>query len=309
MITRQIYDVGSMTAVSAVRAENVVAIDLGGTKVAAAVVTPRGVIRHRTSDPVDTSSRDAVVDQISRIALPLVHDSVGVGIAVPGLVRRDGTVWAPNLPGWDMVPLAALLTERLGRPVFVESDRNCVVLGEAWAGAARGKGDVIVLIIGTGIGAGILSGGRLIRGAHELSGCAGWMIVTDEENDLTRRSGALEALVAGPAVARAFGTATLDAAIAARNGDGSARAVFEKTGRILGRAVANLISLFDPEVIVLTGGLSNASDLYIDELRRTARLYAQPLSAPMVTVVVSTLQMDANLLGAARLALTNRNER
>src|ERR1043166_5623375 len=101
-------------------------------------------------------------------------------VAVPGLVRPNGTVWAPNLPGWNALPLASRLRQSLGLPVVVESDRNAAVVGDCWRGAARGKSDVIVLMIGTGIGAGILSGGRIVRGAHELSGCAGWLTVMRE---------------------------------------------------------------------------------------------------------------------------------
>ena len=92
-----------------------------------------------------------------------------VAVAVPGLVRPDGTVWAPNLPGWEQIPLAKNLASALGIPVQVESDRNAAILGECWVGAARGKSDAIALMIGTGIGAGILSGGHIIRGAHQLS--------------------------------------------------------------------------------------------------------------------------------------------
>jgi glucokinase len=147
----------------------IVAMDIGGTKIAAGVVDRRGTIRRRVEEPVDGS-----VDQIVRIIESLEASPEATGIAVPGLVRRDGTVWAPNLPGWEDVPLARLLKRRLRVPVLVESDRNAVVLGEAWRGAARGKRDVVALIVGTGIGAGILSGGHIVRGAHELSGCAGW---------------------------------------------------------------------------------------------------------------------------------------
>jgi glucokinase len=92
---------------------------------------------------------------------------VAAAVAVPGLVRPSGTVWAPNLPGWEHMPLARRLKQSLGIPVLVESDRNAAVLGECWRGAAREKSDAIVLMIGTGIGAGILSGGRIIRGAHD----------------------------------------------------------------------------------------------------------------------------------------------
>jgi glucokinase len=285
------------------RRESVVAVDLGGTKVAAAVVDGRGRLRERRVEAVDRSAAAAVVDQIVRIVKSLADGAVAVGVAVPGLVRRDGTVWAPNLPQWDSIPLGRILRRRLRMPAFVESDRNAAVLGEAWRGAARRKSDVIVLIVGTGIGAGILSGGRLVRGAHELSGCAGWLVVGDEENTLSRRIGSLEALAAGPAIARAHGGDTLAAAEAARRGDGPSRALFLETGRLLGLAVANLISVFDPEVIVLTGGMTRAADLFLDELKRTALERAQPLSAPHVEIAVSTLQTDANLLGTARLAL------
>ena len=166
--------------------------------------------------------------------------------------------------------------------MFGESDRNAAVLGEAWRGAARGKKDVVALIVGTGIGAGILNGGKLVRGAHELSGCAGWMVVTDETNENTMRAGSLEALAAGPALAR--------------------HKDFRHTGQLLGIAVANLISLFDPEVVVLTGGVMNSADKFLDILIQNARRRAQPLSASQVAIVVSTLQSDANLLGVARLA-------
>src|SRR5438128_1816231 len=175
----------------------VLSVDIGGTKVAAGVVDAKGTIRHRSEEPVDKSDPIA---QIVRLAEGKLFEAIGV--AVPGLVRRDGTVWAPNIPSWERVPLARLLRRKLGVSVFVESDRNAAVLGEAWRGAARGKKDVVALIIGTGIGAGILSGGNLVRGAHELSGCAGWMVVTDETNEHTTRIGSLEALAAGPALSR-----------------------------------------------------------------------------------------------------------
>ena len=280
--------------------KGVIAIDLGGTKVAAAHVDADGNMRARSEEPVDAKD---VIAQIVRLAKS-AGDADAIGVAVPGLVRRDGSVWAPNVPGWDRVPLAGELNKRLAIPAFVESDRNAVVLGEAWRGAARGKSDVIVLIVGTGIGAGILSAGRLIRGAHELSGCAGWMVVTDETNDATASSGSLEALLAGPALARACNAPhAAEAADRARRGDPHARIVFDRAAERLGFAIANLVSLFDPEVIVLTGGIANAGDLLLSVARAAAASRAQPLSFPSVEIVISTLGTEANLLGAARLAL------
>lgn len=282
---------------------SVLAVDLGGTKVAVAAVSARGSVRGRVTEPVDTSSTNAPVEQIIRMARAAGGSFDAVGIAVPGLARPDGTVWAPNLPGWDRVPLGRTVRQKLRVPVAVESDRNAAVLGEAWRGAARGRTDVIALIIGTGIGAGILSGGRVLRGAHELSGCAGWLVVTDETNEDTARGGSLEALAAGPAVARLARVRTAEElAEKARRGDRKAQEAFQRAGRLLGLAVANLINILDPQAVVLCGGMTAASDLFLASLRGAVLERGQPLSAPEVEISVSTLGGDANLLGSARAA-------
>ena len=257
---------------------------------------------------MDTRTTRAPVNQIVRIARELGEEwgsFRGAGVAVPGLVRPNGTVWAPNLPGWKALPLARLLKKRLRIPVVVESDRNCAVLGEAWRGVARGKSDVIVLVVGTGIGAGILSSGQVIRGAHELSGCAGWMVINEADCPSFHELGTLEALVAGPAIAKLGGKpGALELAEAARNGDASAAEIFRVAGRRLGLAVANLISLFDPQVVVIGGGLAGAAELFLDELKGTALSRTQPMAAKQVQIRVTKLGGDANLLGAARVALT-----
>jgi glucokinase len=304
----------------------VLAVDLGGTKLAMALVNREGKRLDRKSISVDTTSAPAPVKQIVALAREIsgtkkantkIH---AVGVAVPGLVRRNGTVWAPNLPGWQKMPLAQRLKSALGVPVVVESDRNAAVLGETWHGAARGKNDAIVLMLGTGIGAGILSGGRLIRGAHELSGCAGWLVVSDTYDAQAQRVGQLESLAAGPAIASAARTelargivgllqeipsdsiTAYEVAEAARRGDVLSIELYLEAGRLLGYAAANLVSLFDPEIIVIGGGLARASDLFLDALQKGMRERAQPISAKKVRVALSRLGGDANLLGVARLA-------
>jgi glucokinase len=301
----------------------VLAVDLGGTKVAAALVDRKGKVLAQKSVSVDASSALAPVKQIVELARELVGGKVvrgriaAMGVAVPGLVRRDGTVWAPNLPGWKRMALARRLHQALRVPVLVESDRNAAVLGEAWRGAARGKKDAIVLMLGTGIGAGILSGGRLVRGAHELSGCAGWMVVTDQHGPETQGVGQLESLAAGPAIASAAkkklaqgigglleeipagAITTYEVAKAARRGDIASIEVYLEAGRLLGYGVANLVSLFDPEMVVIGGGLAKASDLFLDVLRKAMKERAQPIAAKQVRVVASRLGDKANLLGVA----------
>lgn len=306
---------------------HVLAVDLGGTKLAAALANREGKLSLRRSVRVDGGSALGPVKQIAAIAREFVGAQgsaaakiTGVGVAVPGLVRRDGTVWAPNLPGWKKMPLAQRLESVLNVPVSVESDRNAAVLGETWRGAARGKKDAIVLMLGTGIGAGILCGGRLVRGAHELSGCAGWMVVADQYDADAKRLGQLESVGAGPGIAVAAkkglarGMASLlqeipvdsinayEVAEAARRGDALAIEVYLEAGRLLGHGVANLVSLFDPEIVVIGGGLARASDLFLDALRKAMKERAQPIASQKVRVVTSRLGGDANLLGVARLA-------
>ncbi len=282
----------------------VLALDLGGSKLASALVDRHGRLSHPSSQPTDLSSADSVLEQLIRAARRTRGRALAVGVSVPGLVRRDGTVWAPNLPGWKRVPVARHLARATGLPVVVESDRNASVLGEAWVGAARGAADVIYLIVGTGIGAGILSGGRLVRGADELAGCAGWMVMHEGRSGAT-----LEKLSAGPAIgaagAAALGRKAMTATevfAAARRGHAGARGVVRQAALRLGLAVANLISLFNPEMVVLGGGVGASRQTLLAPLRRTALRWAQPLAARRVRIVASRLGTRAPLLGAARLA-------
>ncbi len=314
-------------------AHHILAVDLGGTKLAAALVNRTGKISIQKSVIVDSSSALAPVEQILDAAQELAGGNhlrgriAAVGVAIPGMVRRDGTVWAPNLPGWKNMALARRLQQALRVPVAVESDRNAAVLGEAWRGAARGKSDTIVLVLGTGIGAGILSGGRLMRGAHELSGCAGWMVVADQYGPEARRTGQLESLAAGPAIAAAAKDAlargagglleeipseminAYEVAEAARRGDPASIEIYLEAGRLLGYGVANLVSLFDPEIVVISGGLAKASDLFLDALRKAMKERAQPIAGKQVRVVVSRLGGEANLLGAEWVASTRALKR
>src|SRR5205085_10745139 len=224
---------------------------------------------------VDLTSPNAPLLQIIQLAKELSGPRTfkrafrSDGVAVPGLVRRTGTVWAPNLPGWDRMPLASRLKRALGIPVVVESDRNAAIVGESWRGAARGKSDAIVFMIGTGIGAGILSGGRVLRGAHELSGCAGWLTITDAKRPASSGIGELEWLAAGPAIARAArerleageksslaqidcsSITAHDVAAAARKADPLAIEIFRRAGTLLGYGIANTVSLLDSQVIIL----------------------------------------------------------
>lgn len=297
----------------------VVALDFGGTKLAVAAVAPDGRVLARAKAPVCHEGVAACARQAAEMAGAGLQQAgltwpgiASAGACVPGIYYADrGEAWAPNLWGWDAVPLRDELSAVIPAPVTIDSDRSAYVLGEAWLGAARGLTDVVFLAIGTGIGAGILSGGRVIRGAQGIAGAVGWFALKPGRNELYRRTGCFESEAAGPVVARRYAertgsTQSLAAeavCAAARSGDADAITVLEETAVWLGMGIANLISTLNPQMVVLGGGLMHAGDLMIDTIRRTVLDWAQPLAARDARIELSRLGEDAGLMGAARLAL------
>jgi glucokinase len=315
----------------------VIGLDLGGTKIAAGVVSSTGKLLSsvRVPTPASGVERDlGVLHDVARAAVVAAQVSWqsirAVGVGVPGAFDpKTETVWAPNLPGWRKVPLGRKLGRALGRPVFVEGDRNVQALAEAWLGAGRGRvRNMIFLTVGTGIGAGLILDGRLVPGTRGVAGAAGWMAIEGSWRPIYARLGCLEARGAGPAVAR-LAQQKLPAssrslirnlatnrkitaevvAEAARRGDRAARRVLEEVGSNLGRGVASIISLLNPELVVMGGGLAGAGELILAPLRRAARQWGQPLSSRQVRIVRSRLGDDAGVLGAARYAFIRMEEK
>src|SRR5579884_972776 len=205
----------------------VLAIDLGGTKIATALVDERGHILARMQTPVARGSAEALARQIADVAKSLEFEKYSLkaaGAIVPGIYfAATGNVWAPNLWGHAEVPFRKEMEDALGLPVRMDNDRAGYVLGEQWLGVARGLRDVVFLAVGTGIGAGILSGGRLLRGASDIAGAVGWFALAMESKELYRQIGCLEAEAAGPAMARRMNASTAeDVTQAARAGDAEA---------------------------------------------------------------------------------------
>lgn len=288
---------------------SVIAVDLGGTKLSAAVVDHTGAVSCRTKVPAATGNVRVSAEQIVQIVSEVVQASktniCAIGLIVPGIsFAATGEAWAPNLWGHANVPLRAELEQALNIPIQIESDRAGYVTGERWLGVARGLNDVVFLAVGTGIGAGIISGGHLIRGAHDISGAVGWFALNPERREIYRDVGCWEAEAAGPALARRIGARSAEEVVAkARNGEAAAKKAVEETALYLGMGIANIVSILNPEMIVLGGGLMQATDLFLDPIRRIVAQWAQPVAARQVRMEVTELGEDAGLLGAARIAL------
>src|SRR5579871_2621512 len=204
MLTRPLY-------------QQVLAIDLGGTKTAIALVDREGRISEKQKLPAATSFEGSM-DQIAhRLAAPVE----AVGLIVPGIYESStGKAWAPNMWGRDFHPLRDAMARRLSIPVALSSDRTASVMAEQWMGAARGLSDVVFVAVGTGIGVGIVAGGRPVEGAHGIAGAAGWMVLGGPWKPEYRERGGWETEAAGPAVAHRAGMPNAEAvADAARTGD------------------------------------------------------------------------------------------
>jgi len=306
-------------------------IDIGGTKISAALFTSQGKISGRRRIPVEKGPADRPVRQIAGLIRHLEDKARkqggelrAIGLCIPGIVfARSGRVWAPNIPGWDLFPLRERLAVKTKIPLVLDSDRSAYVLGEQWCGAAKGKKDVVFLAVGTGIGAGILSGGRLIRGSRDIAGAVGWFGLDPRFKSEYTTMGCFEAEASGGSVGRkarellAAGEPTLMKAIAkgrtgnvtaqtvvdaARRHDPLARHILDTAVVYLAMGVSNIVSILNPEIIVLGGGLFQASDLLLEPVRREFKRWAQPLSAKKVRIEPSALGEDAALYGAAKLA-------
>jgi glucokinase len=310
---------------------SIAGIDLGGTKLAAAAFSGDGEVLHRETIPVAGRSGGEVGALIAQqvVRLRNEHGCTSTGVCVPGIYRAEpGTVWAPNIPGWDDYPLREELSAAGGRDhsVTIDSDRAAYILGETWRGSARGSTDAIFLAVGTGIGAGILSGGHVLRGRGDVAGAIGWMALGRPFASRFVQHGCFEDQASGPGLVRVardlmaedpgydgqlLRKDDLDAADVFRafdDGDTLAAKVIDNAVELWGMASANLVSLFNPEIIVFGGGIFGPAERLLDRIRAEAKRWAQPIAIEQVRFVSSALGSDAGLYGAGRLAMTGASE-
>jgi glucokinase len=292
-----------------------VGVDLGGTKLLAGAVSPSGELLHRVYRRIGGLSRDDLLRTIEaafvEVAAAAGGEVTAAGFGIPSMIdRRAGVSVSSNHLPLDGMPFAAALRERLGLPVAVDNDGNCAALAEWRRGAAAGASHVVLLTLGTGIGGGLVLDGRLYRGALGAGAEMGHMVV---DADGPRCFGAcpgrgcLEALASGSALARDAAAAGLPADGAevtrlARAGDAVALSVLSAVGERLGAGLAGLAMVFNPEVIVVGGGVMAAGELLLAPAREELARRAMEPALGTVRVVAAALGEEAGMIGAALMA-------
>lgn len=290
-------------------------VDLGGTHVRVVIANEDGEIEARRVTPYAGGDPERVLASVRRTADDLVRsvwpgaDVAGIGMALPGTVDpgRGTVATAANLPGWGAVDIREALAGPKRTPVAVENDANAAAVGEGWLGVAKGMADFVFVALGTGIGTGIVLGGRLHRGAHFLAGEAAFFPMTREHVRAPDwQAHCLEGMVGGRAMAIAA-TEILgqhakpgDLFDAAERGEEAASAWLAATQEHLAMAVADIIALLDPQAVVFGGGVTAAQGEALLGRVRDLATKAAPFGAK---VLQTSLGEDAQILGAVRLAL------
>jgi fructokinase len=290
---------------------NRIGIDLGGTKIEGVVLDADHVPVQRVRIPTESErGYEHIVERVGQLVRQLVRlapDVDVIGVGTPGAVsRRTGLMKNCNTTCLNDRDLPGDLARCLGRPVLVENDANCFALAEAVAGAGRNAALVFGVIMGTGVGGGWVYKGELLRGQQHIAGEWGHHCLDGNGPPCyCGQRGCVERYLSGPAVEQRYrerggATVSMDAVVArARAGEANATAVFEEFLDHVGRALANVVSIIDPDVIVLGGGLSNIDEIYDRGRAAVARyVFNDELRTPIVR---HTLGDSAGVIGAALL--------
>jgi len=313
----------------------VLGVDLGGTKILTAVTNSQGkMLSHDHSITPAPKGHEAVIQSILESAHRAlkqadvaISELTAIGVGAPGLSNPETGILftSPNLPGWRNVPLRDIIQERLGKKTFVINDANAAALGEFYFGAARGIRNFIYITLSTGIGGGIVIDGKIYSGAIGAAGEVGHMTI-DDEGPICNcgNRGCWETLASGTALAKearhrikeGVATSILEYAegdvekvtaqviySAAERGDSLAKELIARTGYYVGVGLANLINIFNPELIVIGGGLSNIGDMLLEPAFKVAEERAYKEAFQTMRFASAGLGRSSGVLGAAAFAL------
>jgi glucokinase-like ROK family protein len=316
-------------------AGHILVADLGATSIDVAVTDLEGRILGHRDEPADVSAgpepilgrMEELFDELRSATRELPGQLWGVGIGIPGPVefRTGRPISPPIMPGWDGYAIRERFSERYDAPVWVDNDVNLLALGEWRAGIAAGHDQVVVLKIGTGIGAGIISNGQIHRGAQGSAGDVGHIQVVDDASVICRcgNVGCLEALAGGGALGRDGEAAALagqserlqtaldqhgrvtaaDVARAASFGDPVAVAMLQAAGRRVGLVLASIVNFFNPSIIVVGGGVAQSGDQLLASIRETVYRRSLPLATRELVIRRSSLGALAGIIGASAMVV------
>ncbi len=316
-------------------AGHVLVADLGATSIDVAVTSLDGRILGHHDEPAEIEAGpercldrvEALFESLLTTAQAIPGRLWGVGIGVPGPVEFGSgrPISPPIMPGWDGYPIRERFAARYDAPVWVDNDVNLLALGEWRSGVAAGHDNVVVVKVGTGIGAGIISDGHLHRGAQGSAGDVGHIQVVDDPLVVCRcgNIGCLEALAGGASLGRAgalaaaegrsprlqlaldqHGTVTAqDVARAASFGDPIAVALLQGAGRRIGSMLASVVNFFNPSLIVIGGGVANSPDQFLASIRETVYRRSLPLATRDLLIQRSSLGGLAGVIGASSMVV------
>lgn len=302
----------------------VAALDIGGTKTSAAVLDPAGGIVARAVEPTPVGAgAEAVLDKAARLVRDVIRrrdaSVAALGVGTAGVVDPGtGAILSSTdaITGWAGTDVAGGLRRRLRLPVAVDNDVHAHLIGELTAGPAAGKGCVVLVAVGTGVGGSIAIDGRIHRGRRHVAGHLGH-VPSPSAGDMACSCGGtghVEAVASGPAMVRAYNARSAHhasglrevAARAATGADERATSILADGGTEIGRLVGGLVNVLDPDLVIVTGGVSDCGPAWWAALLRAAGADLLPpirAAAPLESLVVrSVLRADAALIGAAQIA-------
>jgi glucokinase len=298
-----------------------IGIDLGGTKLHTALFSDSGEIITDRTVFLEGRTGSRVAELIAGLCVTLLEESnisaeeeKTIGICVPGIAdNHTHRVWAPNIPGWNNFPLKQFITDAIpASEVIVASDRTCYILGETGIGMARGLSDAVFMSVGTGIGAGIMTEGRVLHGSADIAGAVGWMALEPPFMEEYNNSGYFETCASGTGIAAQARKLSGQPAVypdsrsvfeAYERGNTVALRVIDKAVELWGMASANMVSIFNPQMIVWGGGVFGPAVRFLDRIYYEACKWAQPISIRQCRFEASGLGQNAGLIGAGQLAL------
>lgn len=288
-------------------------IDLGGTNLAYGVINENGKIVKQGSVALTDRSPSPVVEHMHEIyeTVSKLYDITFVGVGVPGLVdQREGVVIKLVNLNWTMVPLVSFLSEVIPVPIMVANDANAACIGEVMFGGLKGHSDAILLTLGTGLGAGVITGDKLLIGHKGAGSEIGHMVIgSHQRNCNCGRNGCFETFVSATALINAYNDMLPGETVRSakevfdmmKSGDLNATVVVERFCEHFADGIVNLYNIFAPEVIALGGGVAQAFPLFIDKLNEAVskRLFTNDLEYGKI--VAAELGNDAGIIGAAYL--------